>query len=55
MEKQVILSNLRNLKVARFEENTKDSILGTLVYQDYTFNVYLLEILYVNTFVLNIL
>ncbi len=41
MEKQVILSSLRNLKVARFEENPKDSILGTLAYQDYSFDVYL--------------
>ena len=36
-----ILSMLGNLKVARFEESFKDNFLGTLVYQDYTFSVYL--------------
>ena len=35
MEIQVILSILRNLKVARFEENAKHSFLGTLEYQDF--------------------
>ena len=32
-----------NLKVVRFEENAKDSFLGTMVYQDYTFDVYLFK------------
>ena len=41
MEIQVIVSLLRNLKVARFQENVKGNSLGTLVYQDYTFDVYL--------------
>ena len=43
MEIKVILSILKNLKVARFEENAKDSFLGTMVYQDYTFDVYLFK------------
>lgn len=43
MEIQVILSILRNLKVARFEENAKDSFLGTLEYLDFTFGVYLFK------------
>ncbi len=41
MRVQEILSILGNLKVARFEGNVKDNFLGTLVYQDYTFGVYL--------------
>lgn len=41
MEIQVILSILRNLKVAHFEENAKHSFLGTLEYQDSKFGVYL--------------
>lgn len=41
MRVQEILSILGNLKVARFEESFKDNFLGTLVYQDYTFSVYL--------------
>jgi hypothetical protein len=43
MEIQVILAFLRNLKVARFEENAKYGFLGNLFYQDYTFGVYLFE------------
>ena len=43
MEIQVILSILRNLKVARFEENAKYGFLGNLFYQDYTFGVYLFK------------
>ena len=43
MEIKVILSILKNLKVVRFEENAKDSFLGTMVYQDYTFGVYLFK------------
>ena len=43
MEKKVILSILKNLKVARFEENAKGDSLGTLVYMDRTFSVYLVR------------
>ncbi len=43
MEIKVILSILKNLKVARFEENANGSFLGTMVYQDYTFGVYLFK------------
>ena len=43
MEIQVILSILRNLKVARFEENAKYGFLGNLFYEDYVFGVYLFE------------
>ena len=43
MEIEVILSILKNLKVVRFEENAKGSFLGTMVYQDYTFGVYLFK------------
>ena len=41
MEIQVILSILRDLKVAHFEEKANGSFLGNLVYQDYTFSVIL--------------
>ena len=41
MEKQVILSILRNLKVARFEEKANGGFLGILAYQDYIFSVIL--------------
>ena len=41
MEKQVILSILRSLKVAIFEENANNCFLGTLVSQDYKLRVYL--------------
>ena len=41
MEKQVILSILKDLKVAHFEEKANGSFLGNLVYQDYTFSVIL--------------
>lgn len=43
MEIQVILSILRTLKVARFEENAKYGFLGNLFYEDYVFGVYLFE------------
>ena len=43
MEIQVILSILRNLKVARFEENAKHCFLGTLEFQDFKFGVYLFK------------
>ena len=43
MERQVILSILRNLKVVRFEENAKYGFLGNLFYEDYVFGVYLFE------------
>ena len=41
MEIQVILSILKQLKVAHFEEKANGSLLGNLVYQDYTFSVIL--------------
>lgn len=41
MEIQVILSILKDLKVAHFEEKANGSFLGNLVYQDYTFSVIL--------------
>ena len=34
MERKVILSILRNLKVVRFEENAKYGFLGNLFYED---------------------
>ena len=43
MERKVILSILRNLKVVRFEENAKYGFLGNLFYEDYVFGVYLFE------------
>lgn len=43
MEIQVILSFLRNVKVARFEESSEYGFLGNLFYQDYTFGVYLFK------------
>ena len=39
METQVILSILKRLKAAHFEENVNDGILGNLFYQDKTFTV----------------
>ncbi|MBR5697948.1 MAG: hypothetical protein IKX44_04910 [Prevotella sp.] len=41
MEIQVILSILKDLRVAHFEEKAKGNFLGNLVYQDYIFSVYL--------------
>lgn len=41
MEKQVIISILKDLKVAHFEEKTNGSFLGNLAYQNYTFSVIL--------------
>lgn len=41
MEIQVILSILKYLRVAHFEEKANGSFLGNLVYQDYTFSVIL--------------
>ena len=43
MEIQVILSILRTLKVARFEENAQNGFLGNLFYEDYVFGVYLFK------------
>lgn len=43
MEIQVIISILRNLRVAHFEEKANDSFLGNLVYQDYIFSVKLYQ------------
>ncbi|MEE1140778.1 MAG: hypothetical protein UHP25_05275 [Prevotella sp.] len=43
MERKVILSILRNLKVVRFEENAKYGFLGNLFYEDYVFGVYLFK------------
>ena len=41
MEIQVILSILKDLKVAHFEKKVNGSFLGNLVYQDYTFSAIL--------------
>ena len=43
MEIQAILSILRTLKVARFEENVQNGFLGNLFYEDYVFGVYLFK------------
>ena len=39
MEKKVILSFLKEMKVAHFEKKTEGNILGSLVYTDYCFIV----------------
>lgn len=44
MKTEVIISCLKNLKVAHFKEEIHHGgILGTLSYQDYTFVVYLIK------------
>lgn len=43
MEIPVILSRLQELMVAHFEENANGNFLGTLVYQDNTFSVFLFK------------